>query len=421
MTDLSSDASAAGALSLGRLGGSRARVAVGGVDQVLSSLSNVLVLVAIARTASVEEFGVVSLAMATLTTAMAIGRGVFGTPITLLAGGGPALRRETRFALAAATLLGLAAALLLAMVNAIMGGPNAVYAVAAACPVVLLQDSARFHCMAMGAPERAVLSDGVWALGVGALLFVPAWWAAGSSAVLVAGWGALGAVAAAILVVPLRLTPKLRGLLGWWRASMGDRFRYGAEATIAATSSLAVLGVAAWLVGEEATAALRGAGTALGPLGVLMTVIPLAVVPELRRRRTVSPVRLWRALRRLAIALSCLAVVVGLAALLVPSSWGTWVLGDSWRVSQPLIPILAVEYAGLAWISAVGGSLRAQGRSDALLQLRVILSVVGFVGAVVAAAVFQDARAVATALAAAAIISAIWGRKVALSALRGSW
>jgi hypothetical protein len=145
-----------------------------------------------------------------------------------------------------------------------------------------------------------------------------------------------------------------------------------------------------------------------------MTTVPLAVVPELRKRGLLTSAELWPFLRRMAIAMSGVAVAIGCVAFFIPDSLGQAFLGDSWPVVRPLLPVTATEYAALAWFSAAAGGLIAQARSGALLQIRLQFSLVTLVAGVAAAAIWGQALGVAMGLALAAIVAAVVGRAMFL-------
>lgn len=387
-----------------------ARMSLGLVDQVLSSASNVLVVFAFARASSVDDFGAFSLALAALTTTVATGRGLLGTPIALLSGLPEQLRCEAEHALGFAVWVGVAASGLITAVAVISHAPWPTYVLALAAPFVLLQDTARFFCISAGQPTRAVWSDGLWALG-SALLLLLTWIFPRhmSGAFLLSVWAGLAGLVTFVILAPLHLVPRFSGLFIWWRGSLHDRLRFGAEAMIGAMSTLIVLAVATAALGISASAALRGAGTLLGPLAILMSAITLAVVPELRRRGALSAAAIGPPLRNIAILMSVFSLALGLFALAVPRAWGELILGDSWNVVRPLLPITASEYALLAWLSAAGGGIRAQGRSSDLLRLQLVFAGSAVVLPSIAVILGGSVRMVAIALVVAAGIAAVAG------------
>jgi O-antigen/teichoic acid export membrane protein len=184
-----------------------------------------------------------------------------------------------------------------------------------------------------------------------------------------------------------------------------------------ALTALVVVSVASAIIGPDASAALRGAGTLLGPLSVVMAAVPLAVVPDTSRSERGSEAT-WAALRRIGWMLSGLALTVGLVAAVLPDSLGTVLLGATWTVAAPLLPITGLEYAGLAWVSVTYTLLRALGRSSALLKARCVHSALSLGLALTAAALWGTAAAVACALVVTAFVVAVGIRPLAGLPLR---
>lgn len=393
----------------------RARLGLGLIDQILSSASNVLIVFAIARVSSVADFGALSLALAALTTVMATSRGLLGTPITLLSADSDRLRNEAGYALGLAAWGGLAAGSVIAIITALTDAPSGTYFIALAAPFMLMQDVGRFFCISAGLAWGAVLSDGFWALGSAALLLIT--WLVPNSmhvSVLLGLWVCLCMMALFAILCSVRLAPRFGGVIVWSRTALHDRLRFGASAVIGAVSSFLVLGIATVIIGVSASAALRGAGSVLGPLNIVMSAIFLVVVPELRRRGHPSAAATWRPLRKLAFPMSASAVAFGISALLIPRGWGELILGDSWTVVQPLLPITATEYAALAWLSAAIGGIMAQGRSADLLKLRLVFAGGSVALGSIAAMATGSARVVAGALAFTAVVAAVYARMILL-------
>ena len=398
---------------------SRRRAGAGFVDQVLSSASNAFIVLAVARVSSVDTFGVVSIYFASVATALVVGRGALGTPILLKgASGDRTVRAEVRHALTVATLCGLAFGLALCLLGGLAGRMSVSAPLALAMPFLLAQDSLRYAAMSLARPWSAVVSDGLWCIGSAGLLLTT-WLDPGllRPSLTLWAWTVLAAVATFVLLATLRIKPLIRGTVVWARGSMRARFHYGLEAGFGAVSSLVVLSLAAVIVGNAAAAALRGAGTLLGPLSLLMAAIPLVVIPEAIRSHQ-TPTQTWAALRRIAVPMSIVALFVGVVGHYLPSHVGALLLGETWPVVQPLLPITAVEYAALAWVSVMYSYLRSQGMSRTLLRARswhvgcsILLS-----GA--AAWFTNSARGVAVALAVTALVIVVGLRPVIVSSVK---
>ncbi len=383
----------------------RAGAAMGFVDQGLSSASNILMLFAVARVTTVVEFGVLAVVVMVLNSMLAVSRGSFGTPI-LLAGGRDLAdqRLELSRAQVGGISGGVLAALVMILVGSISGVAPAAICLGIAAPIVLAQDTQRFGALARQDQVGAVLWDGVWAAGSLAMLGVT-WFDRTllSGTEILAGWAALAAFSYVGLLLRSRSRPKVRGWSQWWLAHRGHRLRFGLEGAIGSLSSLMVVSAAAALIGASAAAALRGAGTLMGPLSILMAAVPLSVVPEVARAGYTSE-QTWTRLRTVAAAMSVMALAVGSIGLWLPDGVGELLLGDSWTVVSPLLPITGLEYAALAWVSIMYTTLRASGRSSALLRARLVHAATSLVLATGAGWWFGTALGVAIGLAAAGAI-----------------
>ena len=142
------------------------------LDQAMSSASNGLIVLAVARVASVDAFGAATLLFAFAAAAMGIGRGALGTPIMLAAGRGHAeLRREAGFATTTALVFGLTVSCAAAVSSVLLCVPGMGVAFAVAIPLVVVVDVYRYALISASKPHLALTWDAVWAIG-SALLFV---------------------------------------------------------------------------------------------------------------------------------------------------------------------------------------------------------------------------------------------------------
>lgn len=362
-----------------------------------------LAVFAIARVSTVEEFGALSLAFAAIMAAVALCRGLLGTPITLLSDRPDLLGVETKHALAVAGSIGAISTVGIAAIGCLTDYAWSVALIALAAPFVLLQDSARFGCIASARPRLAVHSDGLWA-GCSAILFVVTCIPAVSTPpeIIVAGWTAAAIASAALIQFQSQMRPVWQGLHSWLQISLGDRIRYAMDGAIGATNSFVFLAITAGLIGTIGIAALRGAASVMGPLSILLSSLPLVMVPELRRQLDNN---YWSPMRKVGIGLSSLAIVVGLISIFVPDAIGKALLGETWSVAHPLLPITAVEYALLSWSGAAQSVLRAQLNSRAILQVRITYTIAVVAFALVAALAFGTARSVAISLVAAVTLA----------------
>jgi hypothetical protein len=362
----------------------------------------------------VHDFGVFGLCTLIFTVLIATCRGLFGTPVALLAGQSEALSAEGSRALAATAMIGVAIAPPLALVARLGGAGSWILPLAIALPLMLVEDLGRFYVTAQERPGLACGADGAWLLASVAALGLSWSGAVEDLWVLLSIWCTGAFAACLVLLVAGDLRPHLRDVPGWWRARRGWRVSLGLESLIGTSTTATVQYVAALMVGVTASAALRGAGSLFGPVSIFLQSIPLAVVPEVRLRGLTASRELWLFMSRLARPVSAFAVLVGVAALAVPHQAGELVLGDTWKVTRPLLPATGVEFALVAWLNAANGALRAQARADQLVHNRILFATASLVLGCGSAIAFRSALAVAIGLAVAAGVAALRARAVLL-------
>ena len=100
---------------------------------------------------------------------------------------------------------------------------------------------------------------------------------------------------------------------------------------------------------------------------------------------------------------------VGVVSFAVPEVWGEVLLGDTWSVAQPLLPITGVEYFALTWSYSADAILKAQGNSRAVLALQLTHTTMITTCATVAAVMYGSALSVAVGLALGGTIGAVYG------------
>lgn len=357
-----------------------------------------------------REFGAISLAIAVVMAVVLLGRGLLGTPIALMSGDPLRLRSEANHAVALAGCLGLIVGAAIAACAPFASDPWPVVLVGVAAPAVLVQDTARYACVSAEKPVIALISDGIWACGSATLFIIAGWVTPGiAPSAVVAGWTMLAICAAFIIQWQSKFHPVFRGMASWARSTAADRFRFGATSAIGAVNGMLILFAVATLVGSSAIAALRGSASVLGPLNILIASMALVVVPELRRLSGGLPIDYWRPMRTVALGMCMIPIGVGVLSVFVPDAWGEALLGRTWNVAQPLLPITAIEYVALTWSYSADAILRAQMNSRAVLSRQITHSILITGSATIAALAFGSAIAVAAGLAAGASVAAVYG------------
>lgn len=380
------------------------RTSWGMADQLLSSLSNFAVAVVIARSVDRVGFGAFSLAFATYTVVLGTVRAVSAEPLAVrhrpdpAAGPGDA----TASAVGAALAVGLAAAAAVAVLGVALGGRlgPALVPLALVLPGLVVQDAWRSAFLATGRPARAFANDLVWVVTEFALFALLLALGEPTVGSLIGAWGGGAAVAAVAGGIQAGAVPRV-GVWRAWLAGHRDLWpRFTLEFwAMTGTWQLGLYSLAA-VAGIAAAGAVRGAQTALGPAALVLLAAPLVAVPELvRLRGRPDGVRaILSASRRLALGLAALPLAVGAALLVVPTSVGTEVLGDTWGPARALIPALAVFVASTGVNVAVIAGLRALAAARASLRTRLLASPLVLSGVVVGALV-ADAQGAAVGLA----------------------
>lgn len=379
----------------------------GTADQILSSLSNALIVFTVARTSSVTDFGMAGVLFSMTTATLAVTRAAIGTPVLLLAGRHSSyVLRHTRTAAGAALLSGIAMGAVLAGVSMLLPNQHIGLGFAVAIPLLLTQDSLRFSAIALGRAGAAFWSDAVWTAASLALL---------CTALLdprllpvdhvISAWAVSAGVALVVLLAQLRVFPAWHGLAWWWRNERPTRLRFALESSVDQFSVIVVVSLSTVVVGPDAAAALRGAVTILGPFAILGSALNLIALPEAGRAQ-LTTAQLWRGLRRVALPISVAAVAIGAIAPFVPVSLGALALGDSWVPAARVLPVIGVEYAALTWVGLVYSLFRYHRAAHQLLRARMVQTGITVVACLGAALAFHSALAVAFGLAVSACLNA---------------
>ncbi len=372
-------------------------------DQVLSSVSNVLAVVLVARAVSADQFGTFALGYSFMTVVLSLTRAYFGTRVSLVEESGAA-HALTRDLLGSVALIAPVMAIAVFALSSLAAGGNSVeilLVVALATPVVCLQDVARYGAVASGRPWAAVWSDGVWVL----LMLVP--FVLGDrlrAAVILWLWFGAAAVALLVALLALRVRPDLHG----GRRELRTRHAVGEATTwgsvIGSVGALWILFMASAAISPAASGSLRGAATAMGPVNVLLAFIGLGLTPMLVRRARARDLR-FCALTGLVIGGA--AALWGIVLLLLPTWLGQALFGESWSGIRTVLPVTLVEYVMLCVASAAMLGLRVRHQARDILLQRIVVGTVTVVGGAAVAFATRSTIAIATLTAAAGVVSAV--------------
>jgi O-antigen/teichoic acid export membrane protein len=343
-----------------------ARTVIGVADQAASSAGNFLFVVLVARVASLEEFGSFSVGLAAAMLLLALSRAFLGTPLLVGDAVDGSHARRLGDALLVALCVGAVGALVVGLVSTTSSGSRAIAALLGAGAVTaIVQDVCRHGASAVGRPQWALAVDVLWLAVIAAALLADVTGAVSvDGRTAIACWvigGLLSTVVALGVVQPV-FSP--RGLRRRMRRS--GRLRSHLTVTVAAPQGamLVVLAVMASELGEDAVAAVRGAGTLMGPVNLLFAALTFAALPELVRRDAGrgGPARAQDAVR-IGLGLLCAVGVWSGLLLLLPPGAGGELLGESWAAARSVLLLTTAEYLFAAAAAAAGTVLQARGQA----------------------------------------------------------
>ncbi len=380
------------------------RLGWGAADQGMSSLTNFLLSVYVARTLGAVAFGVFSLAYVTYAFALNASRGLCTDPFVVRFSGvdPPTWRRAVARCTGTALIVGLVTGACAIVAGRLLGGTAGLgfLALGLTLPGLLLQDSWRYAFFAQGRGHHAFINDTVWAaVLIPSLAFLRI---SGHANVfwLVFAWGASAAAGAAIGPLQAKVMPSLAGAWEWLVRHRDLAPRYLAEGSAStASTQLRTYGFDL-ILGLAAVGYIQAATTLMGPFRIVFLGMGLFMVPE-------AAILLRRSSRHL--SLFCLAASGGMALLglawgvlllvALPRGLGHLMLGSIWRPTYPLVLPTTL------WVMGTGALSGALVGLHALAAARRSLSAALFVSALGLASSLAGAMTAGT-------VGAIWGSAV---------
>jgi O-antigen/teichoic acid export membrane protein len=351
-------------------------------DQAVSSMSNFLVGLVVARELGVAAFGVFSIAWVTYGVILNISRGLATDPLVVRFSGVSTVdwREATSRAAGTAIVVGVVFGLLSALAGLLMGGTigGAFLALAVVTPGMLLQDAWRFAFFAAGQGHKAFVNDTVWAVTMIPLLLL-----AGIHSTVwgfILAWGAAALLAAAYGWLQSGVAPHFNGVREWLRRHRDLGSRYMIENVgNSGASQLRMYGLGA-IAGFADVGAIRGAELLLGPFLALLMGVSLVAVPEAARVLRRAPHRLARFCVLIGGAQAAAAATWGLVLLfVVPDALGRLLLKEVWEPASHLILPVALSVTAAGVVAGATAGLRALGAARRSLRVQLIASA-GYLG-----------------------------------------
>ena len=351
-------------------------------DQAVSSMTNFLVGLVVARELGVASFGVFSLAWVTYGVLLNVSRGLATDPLVVRYSGVSTAdwRAATARAAGTAVAVGTAFGVLSALAGLAMGGSlgGAFVALAVVAPGMLLQDSWRFAFFASGQGHKAFINDSVWAVAMIPMLLLAS--THGSVWVFVLAWGAASLLAAGCGWWQSGVVPHFGGVRDWLRQHRDLGSRYLVEnVSNSGAAQLRMYGLGA-IAGLADVGAIRGAELLLGPFLALLMGVSLVAVPEAARVLRRAPHRLATFCVLLGGAQAAAAAAWGLVLLFVlPDSLGRLLLDEVWAPASHLILPVSLSVTAAGVVAGATAGLRALGAAKRSLRAQMIASA-GYLG-----------------------------------------
>lgn len=330
------------------------------MTDALFSASSLLLAVALARASTVQEFGEFALAMVMYLFAI----GLIRSAVTDTILSSVRTRQNLRRGFERASVGGFVGAALFATAGLLM--PSHYFLIVGlSLPGLVALDYIRVTYTSMYRSGTAMLLGLGWGICVGgvsiAAILTPL-----SPTFVFAMWGCSGALIGAIAWAATRmpLWPRWQKNLSETRAAAWFSLDYvaGSGGSLLSTSLVGAL------VGAPVIAALRGAGTLLGPVNLVSTTARSLVLPYLTNARKGGGDNERRS--AIVVTVGLVLAVMPLAAVVVflPSNIGVEVLGATWLIAQPIILPLAIES-----LAALGGSIAAAGHRSQFAGARAVV------------------------------------------------
>ncbi|MGH3521185.1 MAG: hypothetical protein ACRDQ7_28170 [Haloechinothrix sp.] len=387
------------------------RLSWGLADQAVSSMTNFVVGIYVARTLGLTDFGIFSLAWVTYGVLLNVSRGLATDPLMVRFSGVStaswrgAVSRSSGTALRVGIVAGAVSLLAGVGIGGSLGA--AFVALGLVLPALLLQDSWRFAFFAAGQGRKAFTNDMVWAAAlIPAMIFAAQ---RGSVSGFVLAWGLSGAVAAGYGCVQTRILPRSAGVRAWLRQQRDLGPRYMIEnISLSGAVQLRMYGLGA-IAGLADVGTVRGTVLLFGPFIAVLMGLSLVAVPEAARVLRQNPRRLQHFCLLLGGVQAVAALAWGLTLLfLLTDNVGEFVLGPVWLSASALILPVTVEVLGASVSTGAAAGLRALGAARRSLRSQLLVSAAYVTGGLVGAAL-AGAHGSAWGVAAATLFGAmVW-------------
>jgi O-antigen/teichoic acid export membrane protein len=382
-------------------------------DQVLSSGTQFLLIVLVARRADPTTFGAVSVALLVHGFVLGVVRAAIAEVVLLRCQAQPSeSRREARVGLFLTLSAGGMAGVGLLCVGLAVGGEVGHYLqlVALAAPFVYAQDVLRYVAYGTGRIGLAIAVDGIW-MGVQVVVSVVLIGAGQATpSLLIVAWIAGAVAAASAGALFMRVWPRPEALGRWWARERARASGFVTDFLVAnglMQGSFILLSV---LLPLDEFAGLRAAFLCLSPLANLLAGVRTLTLAQLAGLRAHPARARWRALQ-VALALAGAGAVYAIGLVLLPDRWGSAFFGETWAEAVGLVGLLALgELVRLGSFAAID-LVKVLGSPMDLVRTRVVTSAGVVTGLLVGAIAAGPHGAVAGTVLGNLLVTTVWWRR----------
>lgn len=338
-------------------------------DQLTYSMCNFVCTIVAARSLSVDEFGKYVLIFTALILIVGLQRAAFLEPLMVVVGNSSAQYKLIVRAARLVGLFGLSIAVLSIFV-VLVSSHSAMSFLFLLAIGPFIQDGTRYILYVTRGPSQMLASDLVSCVAQLTLLILLSLTGNVSYEAYILAWclGAfVGPMCFGRLVFRSVWNPDNEDDRSQYRSM---HFPFGFDYLLGVISLQGTLLAASAAVGVQAAAALRGADALLGPFRIALQALP----PVLLRRWSSNNSQ-KSSFRPVMLGSFMIVVIVAPLALLIrwiPGELGEMVLGASWTVAKPIVPLVLISLAPitLSYLSSI--AIKAAGRGAVLVRCRLI-------------------------------------------------
>jgi O-antigen/teichoic acid export membrane protein len=345
-------------------------------DQMLSSVTNFLLGLLVARAVGPREFGAFGLAYATYALSLGASRALVSEPLVVRfsTSATQQWRNAVVGAGGASLTFGIIVGSACLLVALVIDGPlqTAFAILGIALPGLLLQDAWRFAFFALGRGSSAFNNDLVWVgiLFPGAIVLL--YTETASMAAMMGLWAVGGWAAAVIGLLQTRAIPRPTRASQWLHEQRDLALRFFGEFAVSSGATHSSLFLIGALTTLSEVGRLRAGQMLLGPLNIIFLGAGLVAVAEASRFLRESPEKMLRITRVVSGLLTGGTGLWVLIVLLLPDSLGDAVMGKNWSGGRSLVVPLSIGALGFAIAYGAMTGLRALAAARASLRARTI-------------------------------------------------